>query len=289
MINIEHLSMRFGRHEVLSDVNLHVAPGDSIALWGSNGAGKTTILRSVLGLLRFQGEITVGGYSVKRQGKQARRLIGYVPQELVFNDDLRVRDAVELFSTLRGIASASCSEALDRVQLTGHEKKRMRELSGGMKQRLALAIALIGDPQVLVLDEVTASLDAVGRCEFISLLVRQARQEERCLLFASHRVDEIESLATRVLTIGGGKITENLDVPTFSDRFGDSAMLHLTIDQATRDAALRVLQSSGFPTRLNGRGVIVSVPSKRRMEPIHVLLSHQVRVDNFDLLSRDHH
>lgn len=286
MIHIKKLSMRFGKHRVLDDVNLHVLPGESIALWGTNGAGKTTILRSVLGLLRFTGQVTVGGHDVLKQGKRARQLIGYVPQELVFNDDLRVRDAIDLFSRLRGVAPSA--DVLARVQLQGHETKRMRELSGGMKQRLALAIALIGDPPVLVLDEVTASLDAVGRCEFISLLIGLARHDGRCVLFASHRIDEIEALATRVLTIEAGKLTGDLDVSSFSDRFGDAASLHLTIDKRLRDQAIELLQSWGFPTRMNGRGVIVVVPAARRMEPIRMLMEYDVRIDNFDLLSHDH-
>src|SRR5690606_12426351 len=102
--------------------------------------------------------------------KHARRLIGYVPQELGFYDDLGVAEAVGYFARLKGVRLDSPSEPLERVGLAGHERKRVRELSGGMKQRLALAIALLGDPPILVLDEVTASLDACGRQEFVGLL-----------------------------------------------------------------------------------------------------------------------
>jgi nitrous oxidase accessory protein len=135
MIQVENLTMRFGRTAAVDGVSLSVPAGGSVALWGTNGAGKTTILRCVLGLLRYQGMVRVGTIDVRRQGKRARRLVGYVPQELGFNDDLRVGEAVAFFARLKGVAVDSVDAVLGRVGLRGQDGKRMRELSGGMKQR----------------------------------------------------------------------------------------------------------------------------------------------------------
>jgi len=277
--------MRFGRTTAVDDVSLTIRPGESVALWGANGAGKTTILRCVTGLHRYRGRIEIGGIDAARDGKRARQAIGYVPQELGFNDDLRVSAAIELFATLRGVRVQSVEEILRRVQLHGHERKRMRELSGGMKQRLALAIALIGDPPALVLDEVTASLDAGGRAEFVALLASLTRNTERSVLFASHRVEEINALAHRVVMLERGRVIEDLPVRDFVNRMAESSMLHLSIEQPLRQRAIEVLLATGFGARLNGRGILVPVGLGQRMRPIHLLAENQITVHDFELTS----
>ncbi|MFZ4642044.1 MAG: ABC transporter ATP-binding protein [Phycisphaerales bacterium] len=205
MISIQGVSMAFGRFQAVDDVSLSVAAGQSLALWGPNGAGKSTIIRCVLGLYRYSGSIRIGGLDVQRHGKEARRLIGYVPQEIGFYDDLRVHEAVRFFGGLKCVAVRDPDSVLDGVGLCGHAGKRIRELSGGMKQRLALAVALLGDPPVLVLDEVTASLDAMGRDELVGLLA-QLSQDGRAMLFASHRQDEVHTLADRVAILERGRL-----------------------------------------------------------------------------------
>lgn len=208
MIRIDHLVKRFGRSYAVQDVSLTLARGDSVALWGANGAGKTTVIRCVLGLLPYEGTIEIAGLDLRRHGKAARRLIGYVPQELGFYDDLRVHEAIRFFARLKGVTIPGIDEVLGPVSLGGHERKRIRDLSGGMKQRLALAIALLGEPPILILDEVTASLDACGRDEFVALLGALAGSG-RTLLFASHRSEEIATLAKRVITMEGGRIARD--------------------------------------------------------------------------------
>ena len=214
MISIDRLVMRFGRVRAVDGVTLRIPAGDSVALWGSNGAGKSTIIRCVLGLHRFDGTITVGGLDAWRDGKRARRLVGYVPQEIGFYDELRVAEALRFFARLKAVPLPSAEEVLARVGLPGQERKRIRELSGGMKQRFALAVALLGDPPVLLLDEVTASLDAMGREEFVALLERLSG-DGRTMLFASHRVDEVTALARRVVTLERGRVVDERPVTEF--------------------------------------------------------------------------
>jgi ABC-type multidrug transport system ATPase subunit len=209
MIRIDHLTKRFGRSIAVNDVSLSLGSGDSVALWGSNGAGKTTVIRCVLGLLPYEGIIEIAGYDLRRHGKSVRRLIGYVPQELGFYDDLRVHEAVRFFARLKGVAIPGIDSVLASVSLEGHDRKRIRDLSGGMKQRLALAIALLGEPPILVLDEVTASLDACGREDFVRLLSELAGSG-RTLLFASHRAEEIATLAKRIITMESGRIASDV-------------------------------------------------------------------------------
>ena len=205
MIRTTSLTKRFGRTLAVDNVSLDIAEGESVALWGANGAGKSTILRCALGLLRYKGRVEVAGLDARTRGKQVRALIGYVPQELAFYDDLAVAEAIRFFASLKGLRRTNTHDALARVGLDGHARKRVRELSGGMKQRLALAVALLAQPRVLILDEVTASLDAVGRDEFVALLASLSRSG-LTMLFASHRAEEITTLASRVVILERGRV-----------------------------------------------------------------------------------
>ncbi len=284
MISIASLTKRFGSTTAVDNLSLSIAPGESVALWGANGAGKTTVIRCVLGLFRFAGSICVGGHDVARAGKHARRLIGYVPQELGFNDDLRVGEAVRLFARLRGVNGVSVDDTLAHVGLRGHGSKRIRDLSGGMKQRLALAIALLGDPPVLVLDEVTASLDACGREEFVSLIAGLAGGG-RTLLFASHRNDEVATLANRVVLLEAGAMVDQCSPREFADRFEADAVLHLQMALPARPGAMAALQANGFAPTLNGVGLLVPVQRTQRAAPFRILADAGIPIADFEVVS----
>jgi ABC-type multidrug transport system ATPase subunit len=269
-------------------VSVDIPAGQSVALWGANGAGKTTLIRCVLGLVAFRGTILVDGLDARRSGKRVRMRIGYVPQELGFYDDLRVREAVALFARLKRLAAPDTDGVLERVGIAGHGGKRIRELSGGMKQRLALAIALLGDPPVLVLDEVTASLDAWGRQEFVSLLSRLSGTG-RTMLFASHRIDEVATLAQRVVSLESGRVVRECDARTFVGSLHTHATLHLSMADAARDAAIGALARSGFDPRRNGTGLLVPVPMDQKAGPIRVLAEARIPIDDFDIIAAAPH
>jgi ABC-type multidrug transport system ATPase subunit len=205
MIDIFDVRKSFGRTRVLDGVSFSVQPGQSVALWGSNGAGKTTLIRCLLGLADFDGAIRVANLDVRKDGKSARRMIGYVPQELALYDDFRVVEAARFMARLKGADGAACDPLLADLGLAGHERKRVRELSGGLKQRLALAIALLNDPPVLILDEPTSNLDTEARAALMELLLGLKRAG-KTILFISHRPEEVHGLADRVLTLEHGRV-----------------------------------------------------------------------------------
>ncbi len=189
----------------VEDVSFQLFPGESLALWGANGAGKTTVLKCILGLLHYEGELRLNGLDLRRQGKQARRFLGYVPQELAFHNELTVADTCRLYARLKEVPLTRIPEVLALVGLTGQERKEVGALSGGMKQRLALALALLSDPPVLLLDEPTSNLDVNARQEFIGLLKR-LRDRGKSLLYSSHHLAEVTDLADRVLVMAEGRI-----------------------------------------------------------------------------------
>jgi ABC-type multidrug transport system ATPase subunit len=227
MIQIADVRKRFGRARVLDGVDFDVLAGQSVALWGSNGAGKTTLIRCLLGLIDFDGRIRVAGLDVRRDGKRVRRLLGYVPQELAFYDDFRVIEAARYLARLRDADVSACEPALADLGLLAHARKRVRELSGGMKQRLALSVALLNDPPLLVLDEPTSNLDSAGRQSLMELLL-QLKAAGKTILFISHRPEEVRGLADRVLTLEAGRVLTDVATPH----------LHRTDDDDADDAAL---------------------------------------------------
>lgn len=283
MIDAHGVTKRFGRVTVVDDVSFQVSNGESLAIWGSNGAGKTTLIRCLLGVFPFEGSVRLDGLDVRRQGKDARARIGYVPQELAFHDDTRVGSAMAFFARLRGLAGSDAMAALTTVGLEGHDRKRLRDLSGGMKQRLALAIALLGDPPVLVLDEPTSNLDAAGRREVVERL-RALRGRGKTLVFASHRPAEVVALADRVLVLEDGRLTGS-HAPGDLWQIGTGVRkVRLHVAAGVEEAARDILREAGHRVELNGSGLCVLTPGDRKGAPIAALGRARVDVYDFEVL-----
>jgi nitrous oxidase accessory protein len=243
-IAVHHVSKRFGSHVVLKDLSFEVRPGESLALWGANGAGKTTLIKSLLGVHNFDGSITLAGHNVRRQGRQARQLIGYVPQELAFVD-LSARAALTFYARLKRVGGQRVEDLLQQVGLSEHAEKALGALSGGMKQRLALAAALLADPPVLILDEPTANLDAAARADFIAL-VADLRASGKTIVFSSHRMDEVQALADRVLMLRDGASQGIFTLNELLEHLGEPVTLRLQIDAAQLPEVVEQLKHIGL-------------------------------------------
>lgn len=286
MISVERVTKRFGKVRALDDLSFKVEAGEAVALWGVNGAGKTTIIRCVLGVIQFAGSVAVGGHDVRRDGKAARNLIGYVPQELAFHEDMRVGAAVRFCAALRRVEVRRCGEMLERVGLEREGKKRVRELSGGMKQRLALAIALLADPPIIILDEPTSNLDAGARRDGMKTL-GELRKAGKTILFASHRADEITELAERVIVLDAGKLLRECPASEFTPNASGTQLIKLRVATDQIVGAVEVLRGAGMEAQPNGAGLFVRTPSLDKAKPIHVLSRAKIEVRDFDLLSND--
>lgn len=283
MIIGSEITKRFGRVVAVSDVSFELADGESLALWGSNGAGKTTLIRCLLGVTRFRGRASIGGIDVARHGRHARALAGYVPQELAFHDDVRLSSAMSFFAGLRRASRERAGEALDAVGLAGHDRKRVRDLSGGMKQRLALAIALLSDPPLIVLDEPTSNLDAAGRGEVVETLQR-LKSAGKTLVFASHRPDEVISLADRVVVLEQGRIQRDTTPAELWPTEKPVQVIRLYLTKAKETDAAAALREAGHAVHLNGQGLCVAVPRDRKAEPIGVLARLHIEVRDIEVL-----
>ncbi|HET8944623.1 MAG TPA: ABC transporter ATP-binding protein [Dehalococcoidia bacterium] len=199
------LTKRYGRLRALDGVTFTLAPGEIVALLGPNGAGKTTTFKCLLGVTNFDGSVEVDGIPVKDNGKAVRRRIGYLPQTTAFDAGDTCQQVLEFLGELKGAEPERADELLERVRLAEQRGIRVGHLSGGMRQRLALAAALLSDPPVLLLDEPTANLDAASRREFHDLLL-ELRAEGRTIILSTHFVESLGEITDRVIVLKQGKV-----------------------------------------------------------------------------------
>ena len=179
LIETNHLHKSFGNTHAVDDLNLSVAAGEIYGLVGPDGAGKTTALRLLCGALRSDaGQTSIATYDIARQTEQARAQIGYLPQRFSLYEDLTVLENLRFFAEARGLPTVEwkprCMEILEFVGLAEFINRRAGQLSGGMKQKLGLAAALVHRPRVLLLDEPTTGVDPVTRQDFWQLIIRLA-------------------------------------------------------------------------------------------------------------------
>jgi len=282
VIEVRDLVVRFGRTRAVDGVSFGAAAGESLALWGDNGAGKTTILRAVLGLLPHGGEIRLAGRDLRRDGRRARAQVGYVPQQLALYDDLTAIGYLRYVAGLRRQPAAAAAPLLARVGLADEAAKPVGALSGGMKQRLALAAALVGDPPVLVLDEPTASLDATARADFLRLLAL-LHASGKTMLVTSHRLEEVATLADRVLVLEGGRVRLACPASDLAAALRIEMTLRLLLAEGDVGPALGMLADRGYAARRNGHGVLVRVRAGERATPLRILTDGGIGVTDFTL------
>jgi heme ABC exporter ATP-binding subunit CcmA len=197
-----------GRFPVLAGVDLDVARGEVVLLRGANGAGKTSVLRACAGLLRVvSGEAVVLGEDLVADPRAVRRRVGLLGHSGALYDDLNALDNVRFFMRASGRSAAGAEAALERMSLTGRLRTTpVRSLSAGQKRRAALAALFAGDPEVWLLDEPHAALDAEHR-DLLDGVVRDAVRAGATVLLSSHEDARSESLADRVVTMAGGVVT----------------------------------------------------------------------------------
>ena len=206
MIRFESFSKSFGVERAVSDLTLAIPPGEIVALLGPNGSGKTTSLKAAAGLIHPTG----GGVFVGDRGRPAtepgaRLSLSFLPQKVSFPDSLTGREVLDFYRALRGVPRERVDAVLEMSSLNGASARAVGTYSGGMTQRLGLAVAALPDTPVLLLDEPTAALDPDGLRAFYSL-AEQRRREGKTVLFTTHQLGDVERLADRVAILVGGRL-----------------------------------------------------------------------------------
>ena len=209
MIQVHDLTKRYARHEAVRGINFSVKRGEIVGFLGPNGAGKTTTLRMLTGYLPpTSGTATIAGHDIFRQSLEARRKIGYMPENVPLYEDMRVKEYLRFRAQLKGLGNADMrrrvGEVIDTCGLESVRRKMIKTLSKGYRQRVGLADALVHDPELLILDEPTNGLDP-NQIRQIRELIRQLAQTHTVLI-STHILSEVEMICNRVIIIDGGQI-----------------------------------------------------------------------------------
>jgi|TARA_B100000315_G_scaffold40501_2_gene35344 ABC-type multidrug transport system ATPase subunit len=248
LIKVDHVTKKYGRFKAVRDASFTADRGEIHAVLGPNGAGKTTLFRCMLGLLNFEGSITVDGNDVRKGGKWIRGQVGYLPQHSSPYDDMSVEANLKFYAGLKGINSNRVEESLKEIRLTRFRDRKAGALSGGMKQRLMLGISQLADPPILILDEPTANLDVQGQLEFRQLL-GEILDKGKCVLVSTHllrEAHEIRLFKGHVLVVNKGRVVQAGGVEDFMK---DAQLKdHLFIDTGKNkpDAMAKVVKDLGF-------------------------------------------
>jgi len=211
-IVLDRISLRYGRHEAVRQLSLTIHAGEIFGLLGPNGSGKSSTISAMAGLFRpYCGTIRICGIEQRRQPAEYARLIGYVPQEPALYDELSAVDNLDFLASLYELSRSERAHAiervLDRVNLTTRGRDRVGTLSGGMRQRLNLAAALLHDPRVLLLDEPSVALDPASRDLLLELL-GELKEQGVCIVLTTHMVDEAEKICDRIGLLRNGTLTK---------------------------------------------------------------------------------
>ena len=207
-VSVRQVAKAFGSVQALDGVSLEIAAGEFFGLLGPNGAGKTTLISCLAGLVRpDSGAIEVMGHDVQTDYRNARRLLGVVPQELVFDPFFTVRETLRIQSGYFGIRRNDdwIDEILENLDLTAKADTNMRRLSGGMKRRVLVAQALVHKPPVIVLDEPTAGVDVELR-QGLWQFIRRLNGEGHTIILTTHYLEEAEALCNRIALMKQGKV-----------------------------------------------------------------------------------
>ena len=207
-LTLDRLTREFGPKIAVDRVSATLAPG-VYGLLGANGAGKTTLMRMVCGVLRPTfGEVRYDGVPVSHMGDAYRTLLGYLPQDFGYYPEFTALDFMEYMAALMVLGRRAARDRslalLERVGLAGEERRRIRTFSGGMRQRLGIAQAVLNDPEVLVLDEPTAGLDPKERVRFRNLI--SGFSQDKIVVLSTHIVSDVEHIADEILVMRAGSV-----------------------------------------------------------------------------------
>ena len=209
MLDVSHVTKRYGKVVACDDLSFHLDPGSVTVLLGPNGAGKSTIMKAVIGFLRYDGEITVGGYPNKTV--EARRLLGYIPELPSLYPNLTVSEHLEFLARAYRLSDYKerAAALLERFELTDKRKKFGDELSKGMQQKLNICLGLLPEPQMLLLDEPMIGLDPHAIKE-LKAVIEGMRADGKTLLVSTHIIDSVDMLWDRTIIMQNGQIRANV-------------------------------------------------------------------------------
>lgn len=272
-IQVRNLTKKFKDFVAVNDVSFDIEAGETFALLGPNGSGKTTTLKCLVGLaLPTSGNISVAGFDVQRQSRDAKRLMSFLPQRLSFSDQLTGREVLEFYCRLRRLPSQRINETLNtsNFHFNGFFDKAVSSFSGGMTQRLGLAVACLPDAPVLVLDEPTVSLDPNGAIQFREFLASLKRQG-KTIVFSSHMLADVEQLADRVAIMVGGKLVALESIGALRAELASSSRIRVSLANPGARLIEAARNAGGVELKLDGDSLTLSARAEDRLNILRAI------------------
>ncbi|MBQ1832492.1 MAG: ABC transporter ATP-binding protein [Treponema sp.] len=249
MIQVEHVSRRFGTFRAVDDISFDIQTGEIVGLLGPNGAGKTTTMRMITGFLEpTDGTIKIDGLNVVDYPVESKAKIGYMPESAPLYGEMIVEDYLSYVAKMNGCdPAARIPELVEICGLKEVMHKNISELSRGNKQRVGLAHALMGNPEILILDEPTSGLDPNQVSEVRALIKKIG--ETRTVIISTHILSEVEMLCSRVIIISKGKKVADSSTQELQEHYGHSGIVRLTVDAPSENQLRQKLMAvSGVDT-----------------------------------------
>lgn len=245
MIEVKHLTKRYGNHTAVSDLSFSVKKGQIYGFLGPNGAGKSTTMNIMTGCLAAsQGEVKIGGYDIFEDSARAKRLIGYLPEQPPLYQDRTPREYLTFVGMAKGISKSELKkeieEAMKVTQITQVADRLIKNLSKGYKQRVGIAQAILGNPEVIILDEPTVGLDPIQIIEIRELI--QKLGKNHTVILSSHILSEVQAVCQTIMIISKGKLVACDTPENLEQLFAGKTTVEL-ICETSRDNAVSILSS----------------------------------------------
>ncbi len=276
-IHFDHVVMRFGKLKAVDGISMDIDPGQVVGLLGHNGAGKTTSIKMILGILKpVSGAVKVFGHDPAgdRNTGGLREKLGYLHENLSFYPQLTGRETLRYFARLKGAGRQEQQQLLEEVGLMHAADRRVKTYSKGMRQRLGLAQALLNQPRLLILDEPTVGLDPVATRDLYSK-IEALRQQGTTVILCSHVLSGIEEYIDRALILSAGKILAQGSI----DELRQKARLPMTISvrgQIANQDWLTQLTAKGVTTRkINGSHYELSAAASHKLDLLRALANEK--------------
>lgn len=274
MIEVSHVSRNFGDFRAVNDVSFSIPTGQIVGLLGPNGAGKTTTMRMITGFLEpSSGTVTIDGIDICENPVEAKKKIGYMPESAPLYGEMIVEDYLVYIAKIYGQnpeekVPALCAECgLKEVM-----SKNISELSRGNRQRVALAHALMNDPEILILDEPTSGLDP-NQVEDVREIIREIGKT-RTVIVSTHILSEVETICSRAIIISGGKLVADSSIEELKNSIGTSSTVYVTVGGSGASGAVELAKSISGVTGVTANSVengltqlVVSVNGDSEIRP----------------------
>jgi Cu-processing system ATP-binding protein len=271
MIEVSGLAKRFGNVTALDGVSFHVDPGETFAFLGPNGSGKTTTLKCLAGLvIPSAGQIRISGIDLASRPVAARAAISYLPQRVAFPEQVTALEVLDFYRRLRDLPAGRVEAALERCGFGDAAGRLVSELSGGMMQRLGIAVAVLADSPILLLDEPTASLDPEGAASFRSFLAA-LKELGKTILFSSHVLSDVDLLADRVAILVGGRLRAVETVAALRNDLNTQSLLQVRLGNTHKRFCAVAAAAGGSGVHCSTSGLTISALPEDRFPILRAL------------------